>query len=115
MSTLGSVAVLLLGALALALVVALGRSSRESTSRAPWIAAAAVGTVITYFIGGLIAYGDSDRDPNAASFTSFAMAVLVLVSIAIAATRRQSSVPVTLALLALSLGVAGVTGTLLAG
>ncbi len=115
MSTLATVVVLLIGALALVLVVTVGRSSRESTSRARWILAAVVGTAATYFIGGMIAYGDSDRDPNVASFASLAMAVLVVISIVIAAIRRQSAVPITVAALALGMGVVGVTITLLAG
>lgn len=115
MSGIGSIFVLLLGVLALALVVAVARSSRGDTARAPWMVAAAVATVIAYVIGAAIAYGDSDHDPNMASFASAAMAVLVVVSTVIAVTRRPSHVPVTLSQLALALGVVGVTDTVLAG
>ncbi len=112
MSVAGSAFVLLLGVLGLALLVALARSSREGTTRAPWILAGAAATVIAYVVGAVIAYGDSDRDPNLASFASLAMVVLVVISTVIAVTRRQSRTPVILSLLALAVGVVGVTVTL---
>ena len=89
--------------------------AKIGTSRVPWIAAAAVGTVIAYVIGAVIAYGDSDRDPNVASFASVAMAVLVVIATVVAVTRKTSRLPVALSQLALALGVVGIAGTLLAG
>ncbi len=87
----------------------------RTVSRGAWVAVAAVAAVATYAIGAIIAYGDSARDPNVASFASVAMALLVIVSIIVSLVRRDSGLPVSLARLALLLGIVGIAVTLLVG